>query len=276
MSNINAVMLGIIQGITEFFPISSSAHLIAARYIFGITDAACGNLTFDIALHFGTLIALVVFFFKDITLMLKDAFKFKKNGVYSFGALSTHGKLLWYIVVACIPAGIAGILFDDVIEVYVRESSVAPLIIAVALSIMGVMLYYIDKYAKTTTDIEHITLKQAFIIGIGQATAIIPGFSRSGTTMTMARLEGLDRLSAAKFSFLLGMPVMAGAAVLKLKDLTLALIDLPFILGVVTSFVVGIICIKLLMVIVERVGYKGFAIYRIVLSVILVITYVIR
>lgn len=276
MSILNALLLGIIQGITEFFPISSSAHLIAARYIFGIADAACGNLTLDIALHFGTLMAIVIFFFKDFALMLKEGFGFKKNGVYSFGALSSHGKLLWYIGIACIPSGIVGVLFDDIIEVYVRESSLAPLIIAASLSIMGVLLYYIDKRAKALTSIEHITLKQALVIGIGQAAAVIPGFSRSGTTMTVARLEGLDRESAAKFSFLLGAPVMAGAAVLKLKDLTLAMIDLPFILGVVTSFAVGMICIKLLMVIIQKVGFKGFAIYRIVLSIILVITYVIR
>lgn len=276
MTHINAIMLGIIQGITEFFPISSSAHLIAARFLFGITDSALGNLTFDIALHFGTLMAIVIYFFKDLMLMLKDGFKFKKNGVYSFGVLSSSGKLLWYIAVACIPAGIAGVLFDDIIEEFIRESVYAPLIIAGTLSIMGVVIYYIDKHAETLVDLEHMTLKQALLIGIGQMFAIIPGFSRSGTTIMMARSQKLDRVSAAKFSFLLGVPVMAGAAVLKFKDLTLSMIDLNFILGVITSFVFGMLCIKVLMVIVKNVGFEYFAVYRIVLSIILVVTYIVR
>ena len=276
MNGIDAVLLGIVQGITEFFPISSSAHLIAARFLFDMSDAALGNLTFDIALHFGTLMAIIIYFFKDLVLMLKEGFKFKKNGVYSFGALSSSGKLLWYIVVACIPAGIAGVMLDDVIETYIRESSVAPLILAGTLSIMGILLYYVDKHSEEVTDLNSVTLKQALFIGIGQMFAIIPGFSRSGTTMMVARKERLDRESAAKFSFLLGVPVMAGAAILKFKDLTLAMIDLPFVLGVVTSFVVGIICIRVLMVIIKKVGFEYFALYRIVLSIILIITYAIR
>ncbi len=276
MSSINAIILGIIQGVTEFFPISSSAHLIAARFLFNMSDSTLGNLTFDIALHFGTLIAIVIYFFKDFVLMLKEGFKFKKNGVYSFGALSSSGKLLWYIVIACIPAGIAGAMFDDVIETYIRESSAAPLILAGTLSIMGILLYYIDKHSEAVTDLDSVSLKQALFIGIGQMFAIIPGFSRSGTTMMVARKEKLDRASAAKFSFLLGVPVMAGATILKFKDLTLSMIDLPFVLGVITSFVVGIICIKVLMVVIKKVGFEYFALYRIVLSIILIITYVIR
>lgn len=276
MSILNSIILGIIQGITEFFPISSSAHLIAARYLFNIEDAALGNLTFDIALHFGTLMAILIFFFEDFLKMLKEGFKFKKNGVYSFRSLSWQGKLLWYIIIACIPAGIAGILFDDIIETYIRESVYAPIIIAGTLGTMGVLLYIIDKHMDAQFDTEHITLKHALIIGIGQAFAIIPGFSRSGTTMMVARAEKLDRESAAKFSFLLGAPIMAGVALLKFKDLSFSMIDFPFILGIITSFVVGMICIKTLMKIIQKIGFKYFAIYRIALAIILIITYIIR
>lgn len=276
MSILNSIILGIIQGITEFFPISSSAHLIAARYLFNIEDAALGNLTFDIALHFGTLMAILIFFFEDFLKMLKEGFKFKKNGVYSFRSLSWQGKLLWYIIIACIPAGIAGILFDDIIETYIRESVYAPIIIAGTLGTMGVLLYIIDKHMDTQFDTEHITLKQALIIGIGQAFAIIPGFSRSGTTMMVARAEKLDRESAAKFSFLLGAPIMAGVALLKFKDLSFSMIDFSFILGIITSFVVGMICIKTLMKIIQKIGFKYFAIYRIAIAIILIITYIIR
>ena len=276
MSILSSIILGAIQGITEFFPISSSAHLIAARYLFNIKDAALGNFTFDIALHFGTLMAILIFFFKDFIAMFKDGFKFKKNGVYSFRSLSCQGRLLWCVIAACIPAGIAGVLFDDIIDTYIRESVYAPIIIAFTLGIMGVLLYLTDKHMDTQIDIKHIKLKQALVIGIGQAFAIIPGFSRSGTTMMVARAEKLDRESAAKFSFLVGAPVMAGAALLKFIDLDFSMIDLTFILGVITSFVVGIFCIKALMKIIQKVGFKYFAIYRIALAIILIITYIIR
>lgn len=276
MSIVSSIILGLIQGITEFFPISSSAHLIAARYLFNIKDAALGNFTFDIALHFGTLMAILIFFFKDFLAMIKDGFKFKKNGVYSFRSLSWQGKLLWYIIIACIPAGIAGVLFDDIIEMYIRESEYMPIIIAFTLGIMGVLLYLVDKKKDSQIDIEHITLKQALVIGLGQMFAIIPGFSRSGTTMMVSRAEKLDRVSAAKFSFLLGAPVMAGAALLKFKDLNWCMIDLTFIIGVITSFIVGMICIKFLMNVIQKVGFKYFAVYRIGLAIILIVTYIIR
>ncbi|MBR5228118.1 MAG: undecaprenyl-diphosphate phosphatase [Clostridia bacterium] len=277
MTIIQSIILGVIQGITEFFPISSSGHLIAARYLFGFSDSQMGNMTFDVALHFGTLLAIAIFFFWDFIAMFRDGFKFKgRDGKLSFNNLTWQGKLLWLVVLGCIPAAIAGILFDDLIEEFIRESVYAPLIIAGTLAIMGVLLYFADKKSKSITNIEKLSIKQALIIGLGQMAAIIPGFSRSGTTMTMARVMKLDRESAARFSFLLGAPVMLGAAILKFKDLSFAMIDAPFIIGVVTSFVVGILAIKLLMLIVKKVGFEWFAIYRVVLAVILVVTYIVR
>lgn len=274
---IQSIILGVIQGITEFFPISSSGHLIAARYLFNMSDSQMGNLTFDVALHFGTLLAIAIFFFWDFIAMFRDGFKFKgKDGKFSFNNLTWQGKLLWLVIIGCIPAAIAGVFFDDIIEEYIRESAYAPLIIAGTLSLMGVLLYFADKKSKSETNIEKLTVKQALLIGVGQMAAIIPGFSRSGTTMTMARTMKLDRESAARFSFLLGAPVMFGAALLKLKDLSFALIDAPFIIGVVTSFVVGILSIKLLMMIVKKVGFEWFAIYRIALAIILIVTYIVR
>lgn len=277
MTVLQSIILGVIQGITEFFPISSSGHLIAVRYLFNFSDSQMGNLTFDVALHFGTLLAIAIFFFWDFIAMFRDGFKFKgKDGKLRFNNLTWQGKLLWLVILGCIPAAIAGVLFDDIIEEYIRESAYAPLIIAGTLSLMGVLLYFADKKCKSETNIEKLTVKQALLIGVGQMAAIIPGFSRSGTTMTMARTMKLDRESAARFSFLLGAPVMLGAALLKLKDLSFAMIDAPFIIGVVTSFVVGILSIKLLMMIVKKVGFEWFAIYRIVLAVILVVTYIVR
>ncbi len=137
-------------------------------------------------------------------------------------------------------------------------------------------MYIVDKHSKSESNIENLTLKQAMGVGIGQMFAMIPGFSRSGTTMTAARVMKIDRKSAAKFSFLLGAPVMFGAALLALKDLTLEMINAQFIIGVVVSFVVGMIAIKTLMKIVEKVGFGGFAIYRVLLALVIIVTYIVR
>lgn len=276
MTIIQSILLGVIQGITEFFPISSSAHLIAIRFLFNFGNTLTSRewMVIDIALHFGTLLAIGIFFFKDFILMFKEGFKFKgKDGKFSFKNLTHEGKILWYIIVASIPGAVAGVLLDDYIEGIVRENII---VIACTLTIMGIILYFIDKKCKTKTEINELTLKQAFLIGIGQAFAIIPGFSRSGTTMTVARATGLKRESAAKFSFLLGAPAILGAAVLALKDLTMDMINFPFLLGVFVSFAVGMIAIKTLMEIVKKKGFGIFAIYRIVLAVILVVTYIVR
>ena len=274
MTILQTIILGIVQGITEFFPISSSGHLIAIRYLFNFgLENSKAELVFDIALHFGTFMAIFIFFFKDFWKMIMEGFKFKgKNGKFSFNNLKHEGKIMWYIVAACIPAGIMGILFEDVIDKYIRT----PIVVAISMAVMGVIMYFVDKYSKSEVDIEHINLKQAMGVGIGQMFAMIPGFSRSGTTMTAARAMKIDRKSAAKFSFLLGAPVMFGAAVLALKDLTLEMINIQFILGVVVSFVVGMISIKALMKIVEKIGFGGFAIYRVLLALVIIVTWIIR
>lgn len=276
MTIIQSVLLGIVQGITEFFPISSSAHLIAIRYLFNFSSAAMGNLTFDIALHFGTLLAVGIYFFKDFILMFKEGFKFKKEGSFSFKNLSKNGKLLWYIIIGCIPAALFGLLFNDIVDEYIRESMHAPLIIAFCLAIMGILLYIADKFASSEKNIEQITLKESIIIGIGQMLAIVPGFSRSGTTMTAARYMKLNKETAAKFSFLLGAPAILGAAIFGFKDIIKMEIDVSFIIGVIVSFLVGLVAIRVLIKIVKKVGFGWFAIYRFVLAIILVTVYLVR
>ncbi len=276
MTIIQSIILGIVQGITEFFPISSSAHLIAIRYLFNFGNnlSETNWLVIDIALHFGTLMAIGIYFFKDFITMFKEGFKFKgSDGKLSFKNLKKEGKLLWYIIVASIPGGVAGLLLDDFIESKVRGNV---LIIALTLTIMGVVLYFVDKKCKTKTDIEEISLKQAFLIGVGQAFAIVPGFSRSGTTMTVARSTGLKRESAAKFSFLLGAPAMLGAAVFSLRHFKMSMLNFPFILGIVVSFIVGMIAIRTLMDIVKKKGFGVFAVYRVLLAIVLVVTYIVR
>lgn len=274
---IQSIILGIIQGITEFFPISSSGHLLAIRYLFNFSETAINNLSFDIALHFGTLLAIGIFFFNDFILMFRDGFKFKgNNDKYSFKNLSWQGKTLWLVIIGCIPAGVFGILFDDIIEEYVRNSIYMPIIIASTLAIMGILLWIADKKSKSEINIEDITIKQSILIGVGQMFAIIPGFSRSGTTMTAARAMKLDRQSAARFSFLLGAPAMLGATLFHIKDIFEYGIDKIFVVGVLVSFIVGILAIKLLMEIVKKIGFGWFAVYRFILAIILITTYVFR
>ena len=274
MRCLHAIILGVIQGITEFFPISSSAHLIAVRYIFNFGSNLTSKewMIIDIALHLGTLLAIIIFFFSDFVKMFKEGFKLKLKKK-KFKELSIEGKLFWYIIIATIPGAIAGVLFDDVIENMVRDNVI---IIACSLIIMGIILYLVDKNSKDKKDIKDITLKEAFLIGIGQAFAIIPGFSRSGTTMTVARIMGLKKEKAAKFSFMLGTPIVLGAAVLELKDITMDMITFPFILGVFISFIVGMIAINTLLKIVKKRGLGVFAIYRIILAIMLIVIYVIR
>ena len=271
MDIIEILILGFIQGIAEFLPISSSAHLIIFRDIFGIGAGMSANieLTFDIALHFGTLLAIGVFFFWDFIKMIQKGF--------TKGVKDDDGKILWYLVAATIPAAIVGVLFEEPIEKIIRSNYV---IIALALAIMGIIIYLADKYSKQTKNIKQMTLKDAIIIGCSQVFALIPGFSRSGTTIAAGRILGLERESAAKFSFFLSAPVVLGAVVLQLiKDSVWSVIVAnlsTFILGILVSFIIGIICIKYLLKYLQKHNFKIFMIYRVILAIIVLLYVIIR
>ncbi len=256
-------ILGVIQGIAEFLPISSSAHLIIFRNLFGIASSMPKNmeLAFDVALHLGTLLAILVFFFKDFWNMIVQGL--------TKGVKDKNGKILWYLVAATIPAAIVGVLFEDKIEEVIRTNYV---LIAFALMIMGIVIYYVDRVCEQKKKVKDMSLKDAILIGCSQIFALIPGFSRSGTTIAAARALKLDRESAAKFSFYLSAPVVFGAVVLQLfKTGTIALIQLnlgTFLLGVLTSFIIGLICIQYLLKYLKKHDFKIFMIYRIILALI--------
>jgi len=248
-----SIILGIVQGLTEFLPISSSAHLNVFPWIFNWPTLSDGM---DVALHIGTLLALVIFFFKDWVNLVKAGYKkaVKKED-------STEGKMFWYLVAATIPAGILSIVLDKISSKIIGENiNVKMAVIADSLIIMGIILYIVDKKAKSKTDYEHITLKQSILIGISQAiAAAFPGVSRSGIT--------IDRESAAKFSFMLAMPITLAAVVF---DLNKFKFDLSLILGILASFIVGIIVIKFLLNYLKKGSFKVFAIYRIVIGILII------
>lgn len=265
MTIFRAIILGIIQGIAEFLPISSSAHLIIFPYLFGWEES---GLAFDVALHFGTMMAVILIFFKDWWNLFVGAIKDVKEK-----KKTTNGKMFWYLIIATIPAALAGVLLDNVIESVIRNKV---WIIALALAIMGLLIYVGDKWAskyyKKETEFEDITLKQALIVGISQAFAVIPGFSRSGTTILAGRLQGISKEAITKFTFLLSVPVICGATILKVGDLALTK---EVIVGIITSFATGIIAIKFLLRYIKKHDFSIFAFYRVILAIIVLVKLII-
>lgn len=263
MNLLYAVFLGVLQGITEFLPISSSGHLALAEHFFKIEQA---GLTFDICLHMGTLIAVLIYFRKDL-LQLITAFL----GMDKSAEAPQRRRMCLYICVGCIPAVIAGVLFGDFFETLFRD----PAFIAFTLSAAGFLLWLSEKKgAKIRTDKE-MTLKDAIIIGCAQAFALIPGVSRSGSTMTAGLFLGMNRSSAALFSFLLSAPIIFGAGIYKIPEVLSKGLDqseiIFYLTGFVSSALSGYFVIAFLMKFVRTNSLAVFAYYRYCLSAVVVI-----
>ena len=267
MNIIHAIILGIVQGLTEFLPISSSAHLNVFPWLFGwdkISDS------FDVILHFGTLLAICIFFFKDWVNLFKGGFKkvFKKED-------SLEGKMFWYLVIATIPAGILSLVLDKISEKVVGDNLNLEMgLIAISLIVLGIVLYLVDKKCESEIEYKDISFWQAIAISCSQAiAAAFPGVSRSGITMTVARAFKIDRESAAKFSFLLATPIIFAAVIFDISEFSFSL---PCILGILSSFLVGVIVIKFLMEYLKKGSYKGFAIYRIIFGLMIILNLILR
>lgn len=264
-----ALILGIVQGLTELLPISSSAHLNLFPWLFKWGEI---GESFDVALHIGTLLAIGVFFFKDWINLIKGGYKqvVKKEK-------TTEGKIFWYIVIATIPAGILSLVLDKISEKIIeitagtfemQKNTIEMILIAIALIVMGIVLYIVDKRAKSNVKYENITLKQSVLIAMSQAiAAAFPGVSRSGITMTVGRGMGIERESVAKYSFLLSTPIVAAAALYEMRHFVF---DLPFFIGIIASFIVGLFVIKFLLNYLKKGSFKVFAIYRVVLGLIII------
>ncbi len=260
MNIFEAIILGIIQGLTEFIPVSSSGHLILAHKLFGFDG---GGLSFDVALHAGTLLALVIFFRKDIVRLAK-----------AFFVKSRDTQLARLLALATIPAMISGFLLEGYVEDTFRSTK----LVAVNLAIVAVLMIFAERHlskVKKPTQIEDVSLKQAGVIGLAQALAVIPGLSRSGSTITAGLFMGMDRIAAMRFSFLLGIPITAGAimaTVLSGKGLD-QIQHQPgvFIAGILAALLSGIFAIKFLLKYLSNHSLNIFAYYRIGLSILVLI-----
>ncbi len=265
MDWLQLVALSLIQGLTEFLPISSSAHLILPSQLLGWPDQ---GLAFDVAVHIGTLAAVLLAFRREVANILGGWFgQFAGSG--SLASRQTDASWLgWMVLLATLPAVIVGGLFNDLIETSLRSS----LVIALATLGFGLLLWWADVRGSRSRDLASLSLKAALIVGLFQALALIPGTSRSGITITAALLLGFDRQSSARFSFLLSIPLIVAAGTLKGLELAETGTDAALhdvLIGIGLSFVAALVCIKLFLAALDRIGMWPFAVYRLVLGVVL-------
>ena len=262
MTILQAVILGVAQGLGEFLPISSSAHLVLIPWLFGWTDP---GLTFDVALHLGTLVAVVIYFWKDWLRLIIKGFS---------DVRSVEGRLFWYLVAASVPGAIGGYLLEKKAETVFRS----PILIGVMLIVMGTLLYWADRKSAKKIEMSHITFGSSLLIGISQVLAIIPGVSRSGVTMTTGLLVGMTRAGAARFSFLLSTPIIFGAAMVKIPGVisNSSGITANFMIGTAVSCIAGLASIGFLLRYVETKDFLPFAWYRFILGALVIIIAIVR
>jgi undecaprenyl-diphosphatase len=260
-----AIVLGLVQGASEFLPISSSGHLILVPYLLnwhGVVD----SLPFDVALHVGTTLAVIAFFWKDWISLVSAFLKSLPKGLRAVWA-DSQARLFSLLVVGAIPAAIVGFLFDKYAEAYIRQ----PVLVAALLIIFSFVLYVADRLDRATRDLKALNLLDSILIGLAQTLALFPGVSRSGVTITTGLFRGLDRYSATRYSFLLSTPVILGAAVLKLKDVLNGSLagneSSIFIVGTISAAISGFFAIKFLLRYVQTNNFKVFVIYRILVGV---------
>ncbi len=261
MDPVHAIVLAVVQGLSEFLPISSSGHLILIPHLFGWADQ---GLAFDVAVHVGTLVALLVYFRREIVAMTAAWF-----GSVFQRHQTADSRLAWQVLVGTIPVGLAGIAFGDAIETHLRS----PLFVAGTLSFFGLLMYAADRLSRGTRNEHSISWPQAIAIGCAQALALMPGTSRSGITMTAGRALGLTRSGAARFSFLLAIPGITAAGCyegLKLATSGAAVAWQPMAIGAVFSALSGLACIHLLIRFIERIGLLPFTIYRLAIAALIV------
>ena len=270
MDNLHAIFLALLQGLTEFLPISSSAHLILIPLIFGFDNGINDSLFFDVSLHFGTFLSVIIYFHKDWLKLIKGFFVSVKN----MKAETGHEKLIWYLIFATIPAGVVGVLFEDKIDsVFHTGESSTLLYLASSLALISFVMILSEKFSKREKAVLDITLKHALIIGCAQALALFPGVSRSGITIAVGLLLGYKREESARFSFLLSTPIIFGAFLLQfiksVGSVNPAETSL-YVAGVISSALIGYASIKFLIAFLTNRRLNVFAYYRLALAAVLI------
>jgi len=273
MSFIQAIILGIVQGLTEFLPISSSAHLVIVPYLFNWTLDPAKAFVFDVLVQLGTLVAVIIYFWGDLAAIFKAVFAgIKEKTPFK----TSDSRLGWFIVLGTIPAGLAGLLLKDRVEAVFNS----PLITAVLLLVTAILLTTAEFLSKKERQLEALTWQDSLMVGFFQALAIFPGVSRSGATMSGGLFKGYTREAAARFSFLLSIPIMLAAGLLSVVALVYEPFFLEFLpvllLGFVIAGVIGYLSIRWLLGYVKNNSLYGFAIYCMVISVVTIVVFFIR
>lgn len=257
LSLVEALVLGIVQGLAEFLPISSSGHLLLTPYVFGWPSP---GLAFDVSLHIGTLLAVLWYFKQEWANLIRAAFSILKTRKVE----SEEERRVIYLIIATIPAAIAGVLLEEYADTVFRS----PLLVAINLIVMGIVLWAVDRFAPRDRGLGNMKWRDAILVGFAQCLALVPGVSRSGSTITAGRALGFTRESAAVFSFLMSMPVTTAAVLLKTPDAIERYgFTTPMIVGIVSSAISGWLAIAVLIKLVARRGYGIFAAYRLVIGI---------
>ncbi|MGA2547804.1 MAG: undecaprenyl-diphosphatase UppP [Rectinemataceae bacterium] len=274
MLALQSIVLGFVQGLTEFLPVSSSAHLIIVPWLLNWTDPTLDSLTFDVALHLGTLLAVIVFFWTDWVRLIGAWFK----SIFQWRIGDDQDRrMAWYLVLGTIPGALAGLVFEGTVTTSFHIAPIPQLsmmLMALAIALLGFLLWFVDRSVGHARQLVALGRKDALVIGLAQALAIFPGVSRSGATITAGRALGLDRASAARFSFLLSAPIIAGSGSVSLYHLiksaqagAITGSELSiFPLGFLAAAISGFLCIKLLLSFLQKHSFKVFAIYRFALA----------
>jgi undecaprenyl-diphosphatase len=259
ISYFQAIVLGAVQGLAEFLPISSSAHLILVPWLLKWQDP---GLAFDVALHMGTLLALLIYYRDEWIAMVRSV----------AGGQSAERRLLQLLIVASVPGAIIGLALEKQAETTFRS----PMLIAIAMAVLAVLLWLFDKLSPQKRTMSEMTYWDALVIGFSQALAIIPGVSRSGATITMARAVGVERGDSANFSFLMATPIIAGAGLVEARKLIHEGLDWSVGLGFISAAIFGLIAIAFLIRYVRTRNYVAFAIYRLLVAALVIAVFFAR
>ena len=266
--------MGIVQGLTEFLPVSSSGHLVIVPFLFGWNDPFLNSLAFSVMLHLGTLVALITYFREDWVRLIPAGLAAIRDRSFRGDA---DRRLAWLLVASTIPAALAGVVFSDVIEDQFRQVGLVVLMLVVG----GVILYIADRFGRRSRAIADVTFPVAVGIGAAQALALVPGISRSGISISAGRLAGLDREAAARFAFLMATPITAGAGLFELRKLLageagVAISVVPMLIGMVAAALSGLLAIHFMLRYLRTRSLDVFVWYRFVLAGIVLVVWLAR